>query len=63
MVTVSQQIKALESILKDVGDVPVYMDIGDLMLPVGFTLVHRGRDTRDKRVALITIDAKEGEDD
>ena len=63
MVTVSQQIKALESILKDVGDVPVYMDIGDLMLPVGFTLVHRGRDTRDKRVALITIDAKENEDD
>ena len=61
MTTVSQIVKALESILKDVGDIPVYIDTGDLVLPVGFTTVHKGSDTRGQRVALITIDAQEGE--
>ena len=62
MTTLSQVISSLQSILKDHGDLAVYMDTGDLVLPVGFTLVHKGKDTRDKRVALITIDTKEGED-
>lgn len=63
MITVSQQIKALQSILKDVGDVPVYMDMGDLVLPVGFTTVHKGNDTKNQRVALITMDTGESGDD
>ena len=63
MTTVSQIISSLQSILKDVGDIPVYIDTGDLVLPVGFTLVHRGSDTSNKRVALITIDSKENDND
>ena len=63
MTTLSQVISSLQSILKDHGDLAVYVDTGDLVLPVGFTLVHKGKDTRDKRGALITIDAEEGDND